>query len=444
MRQSELEGRFDPTFHSTPDMAAVIKARHTDTYTIASFCEFIDSGRPISSRLLRDGIPAYEVGHILPGELANTDVRVSADTDKTLQRHDLLTGRVGGLGTVAEYKSDTLASFSDNVLRLRPKEHNKERSAFVAEYLNSSIGYTQLMRGSRGSLQKVVTQQSLGAIVVPSLGSREGEIVSRMDSARVERRAKLADADALLAGIDDFLLDALGIAPPGEDRRRVFAVNLAQLSGQERLNSDYYHPERVQALRGLDRAADSMTVAPLAEVVTFEREQLKTPGVNYLSLAHVQSHTGELTDATDTASGNCFTFQTDDVLFARLRPYLNKVYRAEMDGCCSTEFHVLRVKDGETLLPEYLAAILRSRLVLSQTVHMMTGNTHPRLTNDDVANLTIPIPTPDVQARVAGEIVQGREAARRLRGEAEAGWEGAKRWFEVELLGTSSVQPEVE
>ena len=104
-------------------------------------------------------------------------------------------------------------------------------------------------------------------------------------------------------------------------------------------------------------------------------------------------------------------------------------------GCCSTEFHVLRVKDGEALLPEYLGAILRSRLVLSQTVHMMTGNTHPRLTNDDVANLTIPIPTPDVQARVAGEIMRRREMARRLRGEAEAGWAAAKEWFEGELLG---------
>ena len=125
------------------------------------------------------------------------------------------------------------------------------------------------------------------------------------------------------------------------------------------------------------------------------------------------------------------------MLFARLRPYLNKVYRAEMNGCCSTEFHVLRVKDGETLLPEYLAAILRSRLVLSQTVHMMTGNTHPRLTNDDVANLTIPIPSLEVQMRIAGEIVHRREPARRLRAEAEAGWAAAKRWFEVQLLETA-------
>ena len=98
------------------------------------------------------------------------------------------------------------------------------------------------------------------------------------------------------------------------------------------------------------------------------------------------------------------TFQTDDVLFARLRPYLNKVYCAEMSGCCSTEFHVLQVIDCEALLPEYLAAVLRSSLTLAQTTHMMTGNTHPRLTNDDVANLTVPIPPPGVQQPIATEI----------------------------------------
>ncbi len=122
------------------------------------------------------------------------------------------------------------------------------------------------------------------------------------------------------------------------------------------------------------------------------------------------------------------------MLFARLRPYLNKVYRAEMDGCCSTEFHVLRVKDGAALLPDYLAAVLRSRLALSQTVHMMTGNAHPRLTNDDVANLKIPIPSPHVQENIASEIQQRRNAAWRLRGEAEAGWAAAKGRFEEHLI----------
>lgn len=369
----------------------------------------------------------------------------SVDVGYELHSDDILFARSGSVGrTYIHEDLSQPAVFAGYCIRFR-FDRTRVSPQFVYWWTKTEAYLRWVAAIQRTAAQPNINKEEYknSLIPLPPLEVQD-TLVDAMDAARAERRAKLADADALLAGIDDFLLDALGITPPAEDTRRVFAVNLAQLSGQERLNSDYYHPERVQALRGLERAADSMTIAPLRDVVSFEREQLKTPGANYLSLAHVQSHTGERTDATDTASGNCFTFQTDDVLFARLRPYLNKVYRTEMDGCCSTEFHVLRVKDGVALLPEYLAAILRSRLVLSQTVHMMTGNTHPRLTNDDVANLTVPIPSLDVQARVAGEIVRRREQARRLRSEAEAGWAAAKRWFEVQLLGASSVQPEVE
>ena len=435
VRRGDTNRRFDSEFHATPDIASIIEARYPNTQTIASFCEFIDSGKPISSRLCKDGIPAYEVGHVLQGELKDSEIFVSTGSDRILQRHDLITGRVGGLGAFSEYKSDLPASFSDNVLRLRPKEHDKPRAAFVAEYLNCSVGNRQLLRGSRGSLQKVITQRSLGDIIVPLLGQREEELVVAMDSARAKRKAKLAEADALLAGMDDFVLDALGLAPPQPDSRRVFAARPANLRGQVRLNSEYYHPERIAALRSLSTAASGLNIAPLAQIVSFAREQLKAPTETYLGLAHVQSHTGELTDSTDTASGACFVYQRNDVLFARLRPYLNKVHRAESGGTCSTEFHVLRITDSCALRPDYLAAILRSKVVLAQTVHMATGNTHPRLTNEDVANLAIPVPAPAVQERITAEVARRRQQARRLRAGAEAGWQATRQWFEVELLG---------
>ena len=66
---------------------------------------------------------------------------------------------------------------------------------------------------------------------------------------------------------------------------------------------------------------------------------------------------------------------------------------------------------------------------------MMTGNTHPRLTNEDVINLAIPIPKPAVQESIASEVRRRREEARRLRSEAENEWQAAKRWFEEQLLG---------
>ena len=210
-----------------------------------------------------------------------------------------------------------------------------------------------------------------------------------------------------------------------------FRVQRSQI--EERLNADYYHPERIQALHTLATRFPKSDLAILNDLVHFVRDQIASPGANYLSLAHIQSHTGELTDTADIASGTCFVYQTDDVLFARLRPYLNKVYHAKMNGSCSTEFHVLRVKDHKTLLPEYLAAVLRSRIVLAQTVHMMTGNTHPRLANDDVANLTVYIPDMETQKNIAAEIYFHMENARRLRAAAAAEAETAKQYLDQQI-----------
>jgi len=58
---------------------------------------------------------------------------------------------------------------------------------------------------------------------------------------------------------------------------------------------------------------------------------------------------------------------------------------------------------------------------------MMTGNTHPRLANDDVVNLIIPIPDLATQTTIASEVRRRREQARALRAEAETGWVEAKR-----------------
>ena len=92
-------------------------------------------------------------------------------------------------------------------------------------------------------------------------------------------------------------------------------------------------------------------------------------------------------------------FERGDVLFSRLRPYLNKVHLAEAPGYCSTEFYVLRPKEG--IDGEYLAVVLRSPLVTTQTRHLMTGNTHPRVAPHDASSLLVPTPPMDVQRAIA-------------------------------------------
>ncbi len=154
----------------------------------------------------------------------------------------------------------------------------------------------------------------------------------------------------------------------------------------------------MQAVRLIQRLSN----APLAKLVGFQRDIVKSPGESwYIGLASVASGTGQLTEAIETASGQCFSFKPGDVLYGRLRPYLNKVWLATFAGVCSTEFHVMRPFDARTLRPEYLAVVMRTSLIVAQTKHMMTGNTHPRIAKI----VTIQLIRPD-----SGQTRHGRPA----------------------------------
>ena len=217
-----------------------------------------------------------------------------------------------------------------------------------------------------------------------------------------------------------------------------YVVPMNIIGNSKRIGSDYSHPERLHALKSIRESKIATRVDRLGDIADFLRETtVAFNPLEYVGLANVESHTGELVETSEEpGKGLSFRFQEDNILFARLRPYLNKVWLAERSGVCSTEFHVVRVKDEQRdeILPGYLAAVLRSSVVVAQTKHMMTGNTHPRLANDDVVDLLIPIPNKDIQQAVVDELHRCRLEARRLREEAAREWEAAKARFEQQLL----------
>lgn len=397
-------------------------------------------------RSAADGIRYLRSQDLCDGEITAKDaIYISKDYYSKIQRSHIKPGYLlfsimASIGNSAIVPDDFPPATANRAVGiLVPKTENKFLTWYLFYLLSTNLGTELYTRIKKGGLQQRTNLADVDSLEFPlPKESIQQKLVAAMNTAHSEWRSKLAEADALLSGLDDFLLETIGLTKPPKDDRKVFAATVRNASEQSHFNADYFHPERILAIRVMEAASARVPCANLASVVDFIRNQIKTPGKNYLSLAHVQSNTGELVETNEESAGACSLYKTGDVLFARLRPYLNKVYRAEMDGCCSPEFHVLRVKDSETLRPDYLGAILRSSLTLAQTRHMMTGNTHPRLTNEDVVNLMIPIPKKvAVQETIAVEARRRREEARRLRAEAEAGWQKAKLWFEEQLLGTA-------
>ena len=452
MTRGEYEGRLDAQFYLPKhrELEQRMKNSGFPIFPIGSrdiSIQVVDG--PFGSDLKVDeyvpeGVPLIRVSNCRTGEIEVNEEMVFITEKKhaELIRSEVLPGDVllTKAGAILGYSAVFPAqlkrgNITSHLAAIRPSEGVVSR--YLSEFLMSDIGIQQIYRwGNKSTRPELNTDEVRALLVVLPKPQKQTELVVAMDAARLERRAKLEEAEALLSGLDAFLLNALGLTLPSKDERQVFAVAMTELYSQARLNADYFHPERILALRVLEKASSRLDCRKLAHVVDFIRDQIKKPAPNYLSLAHVQSNTGELVHADEEVSGACSIFRRGDVLFARLRPYLNKVHAAERNGCCSPEFHVLRIKDKNALRSDYLAAILRSSLTLAQTRHMMTGNTHPRLTNDDVVNLVIPVPSPVVQETIVGEVRRRREEARRFRTEADAGWQAAKRWFEEQLLGS--------
>ncbi|GGE13996.1 restriction endonuclease subunit S [Psychroflexus salis] len=94
-------------------------------------------------------------------------------------------------------------------------------------------------------------------------------------------------------------------------------------------------------------------------------------------------------------------FNTNHVLYGRLRPYLNKVYQAEYEGVASGEFIILETIKGFN--PNYLKLILHQQDFVHWSNNQSAGD-KPRVKFDQIALYPIQVPTMTEQHQIVKEI----------------------------------------
>ena len=180
-----------------------------------------------------------------------------------------------------------------------------------------------------------------------------------------------------------------------------FSVYTDEIEG--RIDPSPYHPIRLNTIKKIKSSKYELLL--LKEVVEFRKKIVnsKSKDLIYVGLENIESNTGIFIPPKEEkeAFGSAFLFQKGDILFPKLRPYLNKVYLAEFDGVCSTEFHVLTPIKCDGL---YLFTFLNSQLVVNQTSYLMTGNTLPRLQTGEIESIIIPLPPKNIQEKIKQKI----------------------------------------
>jgi Type I restriction modification DNA specificity domain len=164
------------------------------------------------------------------------------------------------------------------------------------------------------------------------------------------------------------------------------------------------------------KAPEGWTVSTLgatAHLVKDKIDPFSVPGdTPYIGLEHVQAHSMKLLGngrASDVKSIKT-RFKAGDVLYGKLRPYLNKVARPDFDGICSTDFLVFN--ESPELDRGYLAHYLNQLWVADRAHHVSTGVELPRV---DWASLSeFPIVYP-VGKAIQVDLIKAIERSARLR-----------------------------
>ena len=148
-------------------------------------------------------------------------------------------------------------------------------------------------------------------------------------------------------------------------------------------------------------------IVPLGELCALDRRGLRPddPDAARLPLVGVEnvgSDTGALNLHTGSRAGNgksvSFCFDDRHVLYAKLRPYLNKVATPEFAGKCSTELVPLLPRHGVDR--DFLAYLLRRKETVAFVMSSVTGSRMPRADMNALMSMRVPFPPLEEQRRI--------------------------------------------
>ena len=187
-----------------------------------------------------------------------------------------------------------------------------------------------------------------------------------------------------------------------------------------KLGANYYSIRKIEMVEKIINYTEDNKA--LGSLVKTKEKRMKPKGKDsiYIGLANINSDTGEIeVNTVDEANieGTSVIIEAGDILFSKLRPNLNKVaicpkYIGNALG--STEFVVMESKNIDKY---FLYSVLKSNVALKQVIDITTGSTLPRIDSEDVLNILIPIPSPEIQKYIGDKVRRAeelREVAKRL------------------------------
>ena len=221
LNRSELEKRLDPYYYAHEFNEYEKKLIQKPFKKFHHLLKSINNGFDFRE-YKEKGTPYLKVANIKQGELDFTKIQYvdfnSSEISKNIQlkKGNLLLTRKGTFGSAFALDKDYDFVISSEVFYIE-LESEFINPKFLEIFFNSKIGQAQFDKNKIGAIMGSLSQEAVKDLIIPILDTKtQNQIVEIYEKAYQQKQQKETQAQALLASIDDYLLDELGITMPEE------------------------------------------------------------------------------------------------------------------------------------------------------------------------------------------------------------------------------------
>lgn len=400
-----------------------------------------------------NGIPFLRVQNLSPtGVLDVEDTKyINAETHHgMLKRSQVSAGdllvKITGVGRMA-VASVVPVGFEGNINQhiCVIKTGDKEVSEVLAAFLNSDIGEKLASRRSTGGTRPALDYPAL--LSIPVLNDKR--VLDITKKVVEQKKQNEAESEKLLAGIDEYLLNELGIklpkSPEDTVKNRMFKASFKELSGSrfdpefhqlhfhkliKSINDSNFKSQKLgNYIKEINYGASvsnnyEESGIPLLRIKDLRRNEIRVENVVYLS------------ESSRNLIGNSFV-KTNDFLISRSGTIgVVSIVPQEINGFAFGSFMIrFNLKDETILNKEFLSFYLNCKLNIDLIEREKIGAVQGNITIPIIKSLLIPVPPIEKQKEIAEHINAIREQARKLKEKTSQALTSASQEIEAILLG---------
>ena len=149
-------------------------------------------------------------------------------------------------------------------------------------------------------------------------------------------------------------------------------------------------PMKVSGVEWLGDVPEHWEVKKLKYVCDLISQKTEIDHKNVIALENIESWTGNFVPSDSSYSGQDVGFDTGDILFSKLRPYLAKVYLAKAEGVAFGDLLVYRPK--KELLNKYGFYLMTNEGFINTINSSAYGSKMPRASTEFISEMPVVIP----------------------------------------------------